>query len=86
MIDTYVLDGSTCFLHKVSPGIWDPASAVQVRAVLVSGGHYMVIVEINVGHGPASLGEKKQHPDAGSASVMRWNVQQGEPTVLCPWD
>ena len=85
MIDTHALDGSTCFLHKVSLGIRDPADAVQVRAVLVSCGHYMVIVVINVGHGPASLGEKKnQHSDAGSAFVIRWNMQQGEPTVLCP--
>ena len=38
MIDTYVLDGSRCFLHKVSPGIRDPADAVQVRDVLVRGG------------------------------------------------
>jgi hypothetical protein len=51
------LAGRTCFLHKVSPDIRDPTHAVKVRAVLVSVGHYMIILVMNVGHGPASLSE-----------------------------
>ena len=34
MIDNYVFDGSTCFLHMVSTDIKDTTDAVQVRAVL----------------------------------------------------
>jgi len=75
MIDTHVLHGSTCFLHKVSPDIRGPADAVQLRALLGSGGYYVIIVVTNVGHGPVSLGKRNQHSDAESASILRWNVQ-----------